>query len=43
LVILTAKNAISSRSSWVATPFTLVVTLLIAHPELSPSIPWRTC
>jgi hypothetical protein len=42
LVIL-AANAVSSRSSWVATLATPVVALLVARPELSPSMPWRTC
>jgi hypothetical protein len=38
LVILTA-NAVSSRSSWMAT----LATPVIARQELSPSMPWRTC
>jgi hypothetical protein len=42
LVILTA-NAVSSRSSWVATLATPVIALLVARPELSLSMPWRTC
>jgi hypothetical protein len=42
LVILTA-NAVSSRSSWVAILARPVVALLVARPELSPSMPWRMC
>ncbi len=43
LVILVTANATSSRSLWVATLAMPVIAVLITHPELSPSMPWRTC